>query len=60
MNAQLLQDINTLLVRRRIVQAQILRALDAGVSVFDPEIQRMNTFVHAAWSRARFLKAQLG
>lgn len=60
MNAQLLQDINTLIVRRRIVQAQILRTLDAGVSVWDPQIQAMNTFVRAAWSRAQFLKAKLG
>lgn len=60
MNAQLLQDINTLLTRRGIVQHQILRLLDAGVPVWDPKIQAMNTFVHAAWSRARFLKAQMG
>lgn len=60
MNAQLLQDINTLIVRRRIVQAQILRLLDAGVSIRDAKIQEMNTFVHAAWSRAQFLKSQIG
>lgn len=60
MNVQTLQDINTLIVRRRIVQAQILRALDAGVSIRDAKIQEMNTFVHAAWSRAQALKAQLG
>jgi hypothetical protein len=60
MNAQLLQDINTLLTRRTITKNQILRALDAGVPITDPKIQEMNTFVHAAWSRARFLKAKLG
>lgn len=60
MNTQLLQDINTLLTRRGIVQHQILRLLDAGVSIRDAKIQELNTFVHASWSRARYLKSQLG
>lgn len=61
MNAQqIVNDINTLLTRRGIVQHQILRLLDAGVSIRDAKIQKLNTFVHASWSRAQFLKGQIG
>lgn len=58
MNAQILAQVNTLMVRRGIALHRIERILLSGVN--RAEVKALETFARAAQSRARHLLAQLG